>query len=604
MKNITNPIRYTDDLYDILDDIEDKISDKLMRLENDISLANDMLGIELLDISRHDWSFNAKIGGKFSAIKVGYMIRKFFPDQFSEIDIKNFTEKYNTLKNKKRKAPAKSHGGSTLIEVPEFKYNPKDVRATFISLVTETYPHPHEDEVYPLISGAGLTKDKFGNYYKIIGKSTTMFTCHLDTADRKKSKVVLYSKKIDSQEHIVSDGTTILGADDKSGVAVLLYMIAHNVPGVYYFFIGEERGGIGSNKVSKEFDSFEHLKGIKKCVSFDRRNYYSIITSQMFSECCSDEFANSLANEYSKNGMKFKLDDTGIYTDSASFIDQIPECTNISVGYFDEHTFRESQNITFLERLAKASVGVDWDNLTVKRKIGFSDIFLSYFKEFLEDFRSCAFNLDVKLASAYGSEFIKIDMDESDIELVQDDFLNLSELFNIHNLDPYLTFDDSIIRVDLVVEPYFKKYYDIYSTDSDLDMSYESLHSLDGPKSFKDDVEELCYWVEKMFLTNNLDVSVQSDEYDLNVYLFLKKKEKISTFLKAFDVVARVKEEMLTKYSAEVELYESKDGNPILKFAFNWDEGSSDTEDDDDDYEEEEEGGYSLEDKFDDSAPF
>jgi hypothetical protein len=50
---------------------------------------------------------------------------------------------------------------------------------------------------------------------------------------------------------------------------------------------------------------------------------------------------------------------------SASFIDDIPECTNISVGYNFEHT--ETQNITYLDRLAKASVNVDWSSLPTAR---------------------------------------------------------------------------------------------------------------------------------------------------------------------------------------------------------------------------------------------
>jgi hypothetical protein len=47
----------------------------------------------------------------------------------------------------------------------------------------------------------------------------------------------------------------------------------------------------------------------------------------------------------------------------------IPECTNISVGYNFEHT-AETQNITYLDRLAKASVNVDWSSLPTARKIG------------------------------------------------------------------------------------------------------------------------------------------------------------------------------------------------------------------------------------------
>jgi len=47
------------------------------------------------------------------------------------------------------------------------------------------------------------------------------------------------------------------------------------------------------------------------------------------------------------------LDDGGVYTDSAEFVDIIEECTNLSVGYFSEHTTSEKQDIDFLELLDK-----------------------------------------------------------------------------------------------------------------------------------------------------------------------------------------------------------------------------------------------------------
>jgi hypothetical protein len=144
-----------------------------------------------------------------------------------------------------------------------------------------------------------LTKDEFGNYYKIIGNSNTMFTSHLDTADRNQSNTTLYEIVRDGDTYITTDGTTILGADDKSGIVVMLNMMAHNVPGIYYFFIGEERGGIGSGKVANVFDSIAHLQKVKKCISFDRKGYDSVITEQMGGVCCSDEFANDLSSKSS-----------------------------------------------------------------------------------------------------------------------------------------------------------------------------------------------------------------------------------------------------------------------------------------------------------------
>ena len=107
---------------------------------------------------------------------------------------------------------------------------------------------------------------------------------------------------------------------------------------------------------------------VTKVVAFDRRNYYSVITEQMGGVCCSDEFANGLCAELNKGGLKMNLDPTGILTDSACFMDDMPEITNISVGYFNEHTGQEIQNITFLEKLAKAVLNVNWEGLPVKRK--------------------------------------------------------------------------------------------------------------------------------------------------------------------------------------------------------------------------------------------
>jgi hypothetical protein len=51
-------------------------------------------------------------------------------------------------------------------------------------------------------------------------------------------------------------------------------------------------------------------------------------------------------------------------------MDDIAECTNISVGYFNEHTVDEYQNLTYLEDLCKGVVKVDWENLPVVREPG------------------------------------------------------------------------------------------------------------------------------------------------------------------------------------------------------------------------------------------
>lgn len=238
------------------------------------------------------------------------------------------------------------------------------IKDTFLKLTSKTVPHRMETEFVNEMIGCGLfprdiQKDPIGNYYYKIGESRTVFTSHLDTVSGKTSPVT----HVIEGNLIKTNGSTILGADDKAGVTILLFMIKNQIPGLYYFFVGEEVGCVGSSAASRrpEFKNYDRM------ISFDRRDVWSVITYQSFSRCCSNEFANQLADELNKSGLKYKIDTGGIYTDSAEFTNIIPECTNLSVGYYNEHSTRETQDIAHLRKLAEACLLVDWENLVTRR---------------------------------------------------------------------------------------------------------------------------------------------------------------------------------------------------------------------------------------------
>lgn len=257
----------------------------------------------------------------------------------------------------------------------------------FIQLTRYTYPHGSEEELVKFLP-QNLEKDEAGNYFLKIGESETMFCCHLDTVGFQKEKVqheffknekghlfvgtsgetVTRTYTNASGETFVRDivDSTILGADDKSGVVLLMHLIENNIPGLYYFFLGEEVGAVGSKAIVRL--NSEKFKDIKRCVAFDRRAYGSIISRQMGRTCCSDEFVKALSEEFSKNGMTYVDDKGGIFTDSATFMEIIPECTNLSVGYFNEHTDEECQNLTYLIKLSKSIMGIDWESLPTVRE--------------------------------------------------------------------------------------------------------------------------------------------------------------------------------------------------------------------------------------------
>jgi len=238
-----------------------------------------------------------------------------------------------------------------------------NIKQKFLELTSRTYPHGTEKELFHLL-GEGLTEDEFGNLFIKIGESDVMFTSHLDTATSALTEV----KHVFEGNIIKTDGKSILGADDKAGVTVMLYMIEQGVPGLYYFFLGEEVGCVGSKKVAA-VQKDNKIEGINKVISFDRRGTTSVITYQSGQRCSSDKFGEALAKELNvaDDTFKYEIDPTGVLTDSVQFIKIYAECTNISVGYKSEHTFSESQDIEHLEKLAKACIKVDWNSLPVER---------------------------------------------------------------------------------------------------------------------------------------------------------------------------------------------------------------------------------------------
>lgn len=241
-----------------------------------------------------------------------------------------------------------------------------NIKEKFLELTSRTYPHGTEEELFPILFNTvdGLEKDEFGNLFIKIGDSDVMFTSHLDTATSANTTV----NHVFDGDIIKTDGKSILGADDKAGVTIMLYMIKNQIPGLYYFFLGEEVGCVGSRKVAN-VQKENKIEGINKVISFDRRGTNSVITFQSGKRCTSDNFGKTLASQLNQADADFKYetDPTGVLTDSIQFISIYPECTNISVGYQSEHTFSETQNIAHLEKLAEACLKVDWKSLPVER---------------------------------------------------------------------------------------------------------------------------------------------------------------------------------------------------------------------------------------------
>lgn len=202
---------------------------------------------------------------------------------------------------------------------------------------------------------------------------TTLFSCHTDTVDR--GPVAANSRKsLDYDANfglimLAKDNTvgSCLGADDGAGVWLMLKMIEAKVPGGYIFNRAEECGGIGAKALaSKDKD---YLAQFQIAVAFDRPRDNEIITHQRGRRTCSDKFANALARALCAVNSEFDYaaSSRGVYTDTADYASIVSECTNVGVGYTDQHGKDETQDYAHLHALMLACIKLNWDALPADR---------------------------------------------------------------------------------------------------------------------------------------------------------------------------------------------------------------------------------------------
>lgn len=248
-------------------------------------------------------------------------------------------------------------------------------KARLIDMLTYCRPHGSDTETdyrqrFILSKVAGSYVDDYGNIHATVGDSPrVLFSSHTDTvhAEAGRQRVAVDANGY-ARLHPMELGRNCLGADDTAGCFIMLELIAAGIPGHYIFHYGEERGGIGSSALAEVHaewltESFDHA------IAFDRRGFGDIITHQGYGRCASDAFATAFAHALNVAGdrLRYQPCDRGIYTDTAEYAELIPECTNVSVGYFDEHTPAECLHIGHVLRLSDALQALDYSTLTVDR---------------------------------------------------------------------------------------------------------------------------------------------------------------------------------------------------------------------------------------------
>lgn len=209
----------------------------------------------------------------------------------------------------------------------------------------------------------GVESDAWGNLHLVIGENPSiLWSSHTDTVHT-----------MDGYQRVVVDGNYVLGlhkdekanclgADDGAGVWLMMEMIRAKKPGHYIFHYGEERGCEGSTLLAKNAPDI--LKNIKIAMAFDRKGMGDVITRMGGDRVCSDAFADSLIKQLPLGYSKCTF---GSRTDVKLYEKLIPECVNISVGYDNPHSNRETLSLRHLFKLRDALLAMKVEDLVVAR---------------------------------------------------------------------------------------------------------------------------------------------------------------------------------------------------------------------------------------------
>lgn len=211
------------------------------------------------------------------------------------------------------------------------------------------------------------SEDQFGNFWLEIPKldgsrSAIIWSCHTDTVHHEDGMQKLdFDQEVGMVALDKTSKSSCLGADDTTGVWLMLEMVAANVPGLYIFHRAEEIGAQGSRWIAAQCEKNKDIIAhIKYAIAFDRKGTKDIITHQCGRRTASDVFALSFAEQMPEGMVP---SDRGVFTDTESYSDLIPECTNIAVGYYDQHSSLECQDVDFALEMRKSLIQFDEDKL-------------------------------------------------------------------------------------------------------------------------------------------------------------------------------------------------------------------------------------------------
>ena len=258
-----------------------------------------------------------------------------------------------------------------------------------MEITSKTTPAGSESNIEDIILRYGFQKDENGNYVKLNPQSKVLFTAHADNYCSEEKDVI----HVINNNRLETDGTTILGGDNKTGICYLISLIEAGRDYNYYIFKSEEIGRVGSKLLLEKNKPF--LENINIAFAIDRRGTDDIIITQSGAPCCSMETAEELKGEFNKHQINLNISENGGKCDVYTFRNVVRECVNISDGVFGEHTYDEYIDLDYFYKMVTSLKNIDFEKISINRVIVENVERINYKK--LKDVLAVRPNLNLKV---------------------------------------------------------------------------------------------------------------------------------------------------------------------------------------------------------------
>jgi hypothetical protein len=118
------------------------------------------------------------------------------------------------------------------------------------------------------------------------------------------------------------------------------------------------------------------------------------------------------------------------------------------------------------------------------------------------------------------------------------------------------------------------EYTDYFGEEDEESMYDDSDQSDSDRDDDSDDVlEHLASLIRQMIKMSNIEnFYVTTDEYDISIQFVLNKTERFNKLMKIMGLLKKLTTDTLIQYESQLELWETKEGLPLLTIDFYYDE--------------------------------